>query len=117
MEKISQLETTEKISKEDAILSLENNPPNFDLLKKWINEQQKIVAVKNDVMEEVLLSVEIAEIYKKVGLLYDAYNSFIDAADQAINEGKKASLLGNKKLSEKLLSLGDSLQEQADNLL
>ena len=95
MEGASNQESAERISKEQVIESLRQNPENISLLDRYLIEQKKEI---RDSRGELDLNIELAEIYRDAGSLDAAYEAFLDAGDQARQERDDA--LADKLFAE-----------------
>jgi hypothetical protein len=77
-------ENNENVSKERVIESLKADASDISVLVKYM--EQREVEVTNS-QEGLRLNVELAEIYRDVGMIEMAREAFADAALQAVNEG------------------------------
>lgn len=100
-EKLSSEESFEKISKEEVVNSLRQNPEDLSLLQKFLESREKEVTNSKEALN---LNVEIAEIYRDAELKEAALQAYIDAATQAWNEGED-------NLYEQLMDEADKLQK------
>lgn len=78
-------ENIEKISKEEVISSLQQNPDNLSVLNKYLDIREREGHTNKDTLN---LNVEVAEIYRDAGLVDAARDAFEDAATQAWQEGE-----------------------------
>ncbi len=77
-------ESIEGATKEKVVESLKQNPEDLSVLHIFLNKREGEIRTSQ---EGLVLNVEIAEIYRDVGMLDAAYESFLDARDQARQEG------------------------------
>jgi len=73
-----------EVSKGAVIMSLRQNSEDLSLLNKFLDVRESEVQSSK---EALILNIEIAEIYRDAGLVDAAYEAFLDARDQAIQEG------------------------------
>ena len=76
-------ENIERVTKEQVIESLRQNPKDLSLLHRFLDRREAEVRSSHDALT---LNVEVAEIYRDAGLRDAARTAFEDAAEQAWQE-------------------------------
>lgn len=101
-----------EVSKNEVVESLKNNPEDLSILHKFLDKKEAEVKNSSDALG---LNIEIAEIYRDAGLLDDAHEAFLDARDQAIQEGDNelAERLDTEAIKLRLESLRDLEEGEA----
>jgi hypothetical protein len=75
----------ETVSPRNVIESLRQNPDDLSVLEKFLDARNLEVRSSKDALA---LNIELAEIYREAGMLDAAYEAFLDARDQAKQEGE-----------------------------
>ena len=73
----------QELNKNKVIESLRQNPEDRSLLTRYVEEREKDFKENKDYLN---LNVEVAEILRDAGMLDEAYDAFLDARDQALQE-------------------------------
>ncbi len=73
----------EAITRELVVESLRRNPEDVSTLVRYMDEKERTFRNSRDYLN---LNIEKADILKEAGMLYEAYEAFLDARDQALLE-------------------------------
>lgn len=92
-------ESSEAVTRESVVESLKQDFKDLSFLNKFLDKRESEVTTSK---EALALSIETAEIYKEAGMLDEAYEAFLDARDQARQEG-------DDELADRLFSEAEKL--------